>query len=588
MDEISKMTEYITNFSLNDCPKGNRGFTRVLIQLFGFLGHGKSSFINSCKYVLEDGEFKTIADVTLSDGGNTMARITYPLTKTLTLVDNRGCSTMKNYEVGEIYGQIGNLLPLDAKVEWSKNSGLMEKIVDAEKLVQGSDFIYPVFVYSVKKGISVHEVEELKELLTAARNLTGKFPMVVLTHRTHLNFNDVKKKFENMGVKQIMPIECFTPEDHLKTRGKHENILEFFIEVIKDVTFRLEHPIDPEAERKKRKKFVLNYIYENELKKKNEAFERNLEIYKGRYLFSTFSLSVSSEEHGNQRNINQSNMDEIPKMTEYITNFSLDKCSKGNRGFIRVLIQLFGFLGHGKSSFINSCKYVLEDGEYKTYADVREIDGGNTMKRITYPLTKTLTLVDNRGCSIMNNYEVGEIYGQIGNLLTLDVKVEWSKNSGLMEKIVDAEKSVKDSDFMYPVFVYSVKKGISIHEVKELKELLTTARNLTGIFPMVVLTHRTHSNFDDVRNKFENMGVERIMPIECFTPEDHLKTRGKHENILKIFVEMIKDITFRLEHPIDPEAERKQRKTFVFKYIPENTLKKENEAFKRNLKSIQN
>ncbi|XP_056390478.1 uncharacterized protein LOC130284288 [Hyla sarda] len=273
MQTIPEMTEHIKSFSLNDCAN-NQGFSRVLIQLFGFLGHGKSSFINTCKYVLDDTEYKTYADVKNNDGGNTTARITYPLTDTLTLVDNRGCAIMNAYETGEIFAQLGNLLPLDQEVEWSKDLKLMDRIVAAERFVQSSDFIFPIFVYSVKKGLSSDEVPEIKDLLTTARNLTGICPVVVLTHKTHSNLRDVRAKFDDMDVERVIALENFTPEDHLKTRGKHEDVLKFFLEVIKDVKFRVERFPDPDGERAKRKQFVLRFIYEMELKKKEEEMEK--------------------------------------------------------------------------------------------------------------------------------------------------------------------------------------------------------------------------------------------------------------------------------------------------------------------------
>lgn len=104
-------------------------------------------------------------------------------------------------------------------------------------------------------------------------------------------------------------------------------------------------------------------------------------------------------------------------MRKYIQNFSLDNCKLGNQGYNRVLLQLIGFGGHGKSSFINSCKYVIDDGPFKIYAETASAvscAGAKTMKRSSYKLTKTITLVDNRGCAKMNKEETGEIYAQLG------------------------------------------------------------------------------------------------------------------------------------------------------------------------------
>ncbi|XP_031749601.1 uncharacterized protein LOC116407759 [Xenopus tropicalis] len=269
-------------------------------------------------------------------------------------------------------------------------------------------------------------------------------------------------------------------------------------------------------------------------------------------------------------------MNTIPELTCYINNYSLNDCPtpKGNQVYDRVLLQLFGFLGHGKSSFINTCKYVLEDGDYQNYTDSKKSEGGDTKTRVTYPLTNTLTLVDNRGCSVMNDYETAEVFAQLANLLPLDQGVEWSRGFGLAERIVEAEKFVKSSDFIFPIFVYSVTKNISDEEIPEIKMLLETARDLTEIFPVVVLTHKTCGNLREMKDTFENIGAERVFALDNFTPEDHIKTRGRHEEVLKFFCEIIKDIEFRLDRMGDPEKKRQERKKKLLKFIHEREIKK--------------
>ncbi|OCT55381.1 hypothetical protein XELAEV_18002642mg [Xenopus laevis] len=115
-------------------------------------------------------------------------------------------------------------------------------------------------------------------------------------------------------------------------------------------------------------------------------------------------------------------MDTIPELTHYIKNFKLEDFSSRNQGYDRVLLQLFGYLGHGKSSFINTCKYVLEDGEYQNYTNAKKPqeggDQGDTTERVTYPLTDIMTLVDNRGCNKMNNYETAEFLAQLGKSMS--------------------------------------------------------------------------------------------------------------------------------------------------------------------------
>ncbi|KAM3915989.1 uncharacterized protein RB166_015357 [Leptodactylus fuscus] len=237
--------------------------------------------------------------------------------------------------------------------------------------------------------------------------------------------------------------------------------------------------------------------------------------------------------------------------------------------FDRILIQFFGFSGHGKSAFINSCKYVWEDGTYKNYTSATDMDGGHTLERRSYSLTENITLVDNRGFGIIGGYETGEIFAQLGNLLPLDEPVQWTKKYELIEKINQAKDSVRISDFVIPVLVYSIKKLVSQEEQGELKAVLKISETLTGIFPIVVLTHKTSGNLTEREATFRNMGVDRIFSIENYTPEDHSKSRGKHEEILNFLYEVIKDVQFQLNELRNPEREMRIRRKYVTMYVKE-------------------
>ncbi|XP_075422696.1 uncharacterized protein LOC142463618 [Ascaphus truei] len=267
------------------------------------------------------------------------------------------------------------------------------------------------------------------------------------------------------------------------------------------------------------------------------------------------------------------------QLREYITSFSLDNCARGSQGYNRVLLQLFGYMGNGKSSFINSCKYVvLDEGEFKTYTDAGQSDGARTTRRITYPLTDTITVVDNRGCAKMNSYETGEIFAQLGNLLALDQEVVWDKGyQSIVHRLVEGDMNANYSDFIVPIFVYSVKKGITEEEVPEIKDLLDNARTLTGLDPIVVLTFKSQGNLTRVRAKFKNMGTERIFQLENFTPSDHLRTRARDQEILTFFYEVLKDAEFRMRGKRDPPRERADRKKFILYFAHEREMKRERE-----------
>ncbi|KAM4698768.1 uncharacterized protein WCC33_014313 [Rhinophrynus dorsalis] len=276
-------------------------------------------------------------------------------------------------------------------------------------------------------------------------------------------------------------------------------------------------------------------------------------------------------------------------MRQYILNFSLDTGPHGNQGYNRVLLQLFGYTGHGKSSLINSFKYVVDNGQYKTYASVASAsEGPHTMKRNSYKLTEVVTLVDNRGCVKMNKDETGEIYVQLGNFIPLDTEVNWQTGyEDMMNKILESEKEEHYTDFIVPILVYSVEKGVAEDEVRELKEILMKARNITGIFPTVVLTHELSTNLPDVKEKFRRTGARNIFPLENYTASDHLKTRGKHNQILQCLYEALKDVEFRMGEKRDPVNEKIERKRILFSFAHERQMEKEKEAQERLRKQLE-
>ncbi|XP_077129847.1 uncharacterized protein LOC143785063 isoform X1 [Ranitomeya variabilis] len=277
MDSRS-MRDFIRNFSLENCLHGNQGYSRVLLQLFGYTGHGKSSFINSCKYVVDDGVYTAHAKVAGSaKKPKTMIRNAYELTETITLVDNRGCAKMDENETGEIYAQLGNFLPLNTEVEWQKDfKDMMEILLKSETHDQSMELIVPVLIYSAKKSITPEEAAELRDIILKARNITGLFPTMVITHKLSANLPDIQEKFRMMGVENIFPVENYTVQDHLKTRGKHEGILKCLYEIVRDVDFRMEETRNPINEKIERKRILLDFAHKREMEKaqEREASER--------------------------------------------------------------------------------------------------------------------------------------------------------------------------------------------------------------------------------------------------------------------------------------------------------------------------
>ncbi|XP_073505087.1 uncharacterized protein [Phyllobates terribilis] len=255
-----------------------------------------------------------------------------------------------------------------------------------------------------------------------------------------------------------------------------------------------------------------------------------------------------------------------------IREFTFDKCKRGNQGFQRILLQLFGYLGHGKSSFINTAMCVWSNSDYKNHANAAGADEGHTTERLTYPLTENIVLVDNRGCSKMNTYETGEIFAQLANLLPVDKSVDWSKGFEVVNRIVEAEPHVKASDFIAPIFVYSVTNSPTPGLKEEMKEIFDTAKRLTKVVPIVVLTHRNHENYAEVENMFRDIGVDKFFGVENYTDKNPKKKRETHEAVLQFLYDVISDAQFRVNDRRDADQELIDRKLFVLNYIHQREI----------------
>ncbi|XP_077128221.1 uncharacterized protein LOC143784182 [Ranitomeya variabilis] len=285
------------------------------------------------------------------------------------------------------------------------------------------------------------------------------------------------------------------------------------------------------------------------------------------------------------------------QLRKSILNFSLDHqgflstlwklsgfTSRGDQGYSRVLLQIFGYIGHGKSSFINSCKYVMEEGEeFIECAIAGEDHKTMTMERKAYALTKNITIVDNRGCIIMGSFQRAEIYAQLGNFLPIGEKVEWMKDyTDLMYKLEDAALNPNYSDFIVPILIYSAKCRFGEGEKQELQELLNNCVKMTGVFPIIVITNKTSGDFMEAEKMFKQMGAEDIISIENYTKKDHIKTRGKTNDILKVIHSALENVKYRLEaKERNPQKDWVQRKKFMLEYIHKAEMEKKQDEMRR-------
>lgn len=212
----------------------------------------------------------------------TTDRKAYKLTDTITIVDNRGFGKKGKNEEAIAYAQLGNFLPLDKKVEWTEDFvQIMSQVEDSDLTPNYTDFLVPIFVYSMKIQMPEEQVKEVKTFFMNCRDMTGVFPIVVLTNKLNKLCNNLEETFKSVGAEVVIAIENYTSEDHMKTRGRSADIQEVICNALKDVRFRLEQPRNPLEERLKRKKFLLKFAYESVVEElKSKAKENEYERLK--------------------------------------------------------------------------------------------------------------------------------------------------------------------------------------------------------------------------------------------------------------------------------------------------------------------
>ncbi|XP_073491551.1 uncharacterized protein [Aquarana catesbeiana] len=269
MEDLVNLREKVLSYSLESSEMEKLGYNRILLQVCGQAGHGKSSFINSLRYALLGGKFEdkaSEASATESHGGHTSQRKSYLLTDVITLVDNRGFGKADNYEKEEVYTQLGNLQPLDEDVVWRNSFDERMEAITAVKC-NSNDLLLPVFIYSAQCGMSNESKEEIKEFLKNAQKLTGFLPIIILTKRYLGDFRTLEQQFRDLGMERIFPVENYTTKDHIKTPEKEKTFLSILSEALDLVNFRGNTASSfgtPEEEHVKRVQMVLKIAQRNE------------------------------------------------------------------------------------------------------------------------------------------------------------------------------------------------------------------------------------------------------------------------------------------------------------------------------------
>ncbi|OCT61922.1 guanylate binding protein 4 S homeolog isoform X1 [Xenopus laevis] len=244
----TQLTNYIKGYKLKYQP-----YHRILIQLFGFAGHGKSSFVNSCMFALGGGHFNDVAGEGSSYGAKTTDRIGHKLTDCITIVDNRGFGKMDSSEAWHIYAQLCNIVPLNQIVVWNTSS--TEKMQQLIQAVSAPDLIVPVFVCSSSYSCDKANSELIKTFLKNAQFLTEILPFIILTKKN--SGKDQTETFKQMGMEQIYRLENYILTNKMATRGNHMPFLTFLKDVLDWVDYIYRRSVNFEEQQLKRKTFLI-------------------------------------------------------------------------------------------------------------------------------------------------------------------------------------------------------------------------------------------------------------------------------------------------------------------------------------------
>lgn len=201
-------------------------------------------------------------------------------------------------------------------------------------------------------------------------------------------------------------------------------------------------------------------------------------------------------------------------------------------GFKRVFLQLFGLVGHGKSSLINSCLSVINMLPFSNEAGAGTSSGSFTTARKEYKLTDTVYIIDNQGLNKMTKDERLELSAQLRNLRTT-LKVDWEFELERTVNQLEETWNNQSMDFIVPVLVYSMDCTFSKNTAIEIGPFLRDAFEITGIFPIVVLTkHKTQNTTETVR-MIEELGPHHIFLLDNYSTSNSVRSLSTDSKVLK-------------------------------------------------------
>ncbi|KAM4697561.1 uncharacterized protein WCC33_013160 [Rhinophrynus dorsalis] len=204
----------------------------------------------------------------------------------------------------------------------------------------------------------------------------------------------------------------------------------------------------------------------------------------------------------------------------------------GGHGFQRVSLQLYGRFGHGKTTIINLCMSVVQNKPYEDHAGVGWSDGSVIRERREHRLTNTLYINDNRGFIKMDQEELTEASAQLRSLRFVEEAVQWDRSMEEKLELLLEKYNTAPTEFIVPVIVYRGTFNLSTEEVLNMKTFILKTFDITGIFPIVLLTESGDS-LEKIRNNFHLLGVSNVIALQSFKMEQPARDAETDDEILR-------------------------------------------------------
>ncbi|OCT58273.1 uncharacterized protein LOC108704219 [Xenopus laevis] len=200
--------------------------------------------------------------------------------------------------------------------------------------------------------------------------------------------------------------------------------------------------------------------------------------------------------------------------------------------FNHIFIMLFGMMGHGKSSLINSCISVLNNHNFQNVTGAGNKDSTETTGREIHNLTRTLSIVDNRGFNIINDDELSEARAQLRALRDMG-EVKWDNDYKDTLQVFRIQMTADQTTFLVPVLVFSAETPQNSGDMNGLSTFVSDAFRITGIHPILVITHSSSENQSRVNKKFRDLGINHRISLENYTTNNTLHNPDTDKKILQ-------------------------------------------------------